>query len=59
MKREYFGMIFFVVFVAAIFVCNYFFGEEIVADKLSRFIVVWVLIGFSVGQYSMKFPKSF
>ena len=59
MKREYFGMLFFGVFVAGIFICNAIFSEEVVADKLSRFIIVWVVLGFSVGQYSMKFPKRF
>ena len=59
MKREFIGLLFFVSFVAAIFICNYFFTEETVAKNLSRYIVIWVLIGFSVGQYSMKFPKRF
>ena len=59
MKREYIGMLFFITFVALIFIFEYFFGEEIVMDNLSRYIVVWILLGYSVGQYSMKFPKRF
>ncbi len=59
MKREYIGMLFFITFVALIFIAEYFFGEETVMDNLSRYIVVWILVGFNVGQYSMKFPKAF
>ena len=59
MKREYIGMLFFITFVALIFIAGYFFGEETVMDNLSRYIVVWILVGFNVGQYSMKFPKAF
>jgi hypothetical protein len=59
MKREYFGMLFMISFVALIFVAEYFFGHEKVMDNLARFIVVWILMGFQVGQYSMRFPKAF
>lgn len=59
MKREYFGMLFMISFVALIFVAEYFFGDEKVMDNLARFIVVWILMGFQVGQYSMRFPKAF
>lgn len=59
MKREYFGMLFIICFVALIFVAEYIFGHEKVMDNLARFIVVWILIGFQVGQYSMRFPKAF
>ncbi|HNP33418.1 MAG TPA: hypothetical protein PKN96_09000 [Flavobacterium sp.] len=59
MKREYFGMLF--ILGCAVFVLLAFetFGEEKVQNILSRFIVIWILIGFYVGQYSMRFPKRF
>ncbi|AWA31285.1 hypothetical protein HYN48_14940 [Flavobacterium magnum] len=59
MKREYFGMLFLIVFVGLIFGSEFLFGAEKTWDNLSRFIVIWVLIGFFAGQYSMKFPKAF
>ena len=59
MKREYFGMLFIIAFVVLIFIAATIFGDEMVLDNLSRFIVIWVLIGFYAGQYSMKFPKAF
>lgn len=58
MKREYFGMLFIIGFVALYFIAEYFFGDENVMKYLNNFIVVWVLIGYQAGQYSMKFPKS-
>ncbi|MFM9987713.1 hypothetical protein [Flavobacterium sp.] len=57
MKREYFGMLFIIGSVALIFLAEYFFGEAKVMDNLSRFIVIWIMIAFQVGQYSMRFPK--
>ena len=59
MKREYFGMLFIIAFVASIFIAEEFFGEEKVTHWLSSFIVVWVLMFFYAGQYSMRFPKAF
>ena len=59
MKREYFGMLFLVLSVVLILLTQYFFGEAKVMDKLSKFIVIWILIAFYAGQYSMKFPKRF
>lgn len=59
MKREYFGMIFILISVALIFIAGAIFGNEAVFDNLSRFIIIWILIGFYAGQYSMKFPKAF
>lgn len=59
MKREYFGMIFIFICVILIIGCGYIFGDEVVFDNLSRFIIVWILVGFYAGQYSMKFPKEF
>ena len=58
MKREYFGMLFILTFVALIFITEYFIGEK-VYDYLSKFIVVWIMVAFQAGQYSMRFPKAF
>lgn len=52
-------MIFIFGFVAVIFAAAYLFGEELVWDYLQKFIVIWILIGFYAGQYSMRFPKAF
>ena len=57
MKREYFGMLFIVASVALIFGFGFIFGQEIVFAHISRYIVIWLLIAFYAGQYSMKFPK--
>jgi hypothetical protein len=59
MKREYFTMLFMLTFVALIFIAGAVFGDEAVFDNLNRFIVIWILVGFYAGQYSMKFPKAF
>lgn len=59
MKREYFAMIFMLTFVALIFIAGTIFGDEVVFDNLSRFVVIVILAGFYAGQYSMKFPKAF
>jgi len=58
MKREYFGMIFIIAFVLLILLAEYMIGEQ-VWDYVSTFIVIWILIGFYVGQHSMKYPKAF
>lgn len=59
MKREYFAMIFMLSSVALIIIARFIFGNEVVFDNLSRFIIVWLIIAFYAGQYSMKFPKAF
>lgn len=59
MKREYFAMIFIMSFVALIIGAGYVFGDDVVYEYLSTYIVVWILVGFYAGQYSMKFPKAF
>jgi len=53
MKREYFGMLFLLLFVGIWYILEYYFGSE----KLINYIVIWVLCGFYAGQYSMRFPK--
>ena len=59
MKREYFGMLFILAIAILIITTSYFFGEENIAVILHRFIVIWILIAFQVGQYSMRFPRAF
>ena len=59
MKREYFGMLFMVVILALILIAYYFFEEAIVSDYMSKFIIIWIIIGYNAGQYAMKFPKAF
>jgi len=59
MKREYVGMIFMLATIATIFISGAIFGQEIVFANVSRYIVIWLLIAFYAGQYSMKFPKKF
>ena len=58
MKREYLGMLFFIVFTCLILTADYFFGEK-VYDYLSKYIIVWIMLAYGVGQYSMRFPKAF
>ncbi len=59
MKREYFGILFMIVTVVLILTADYFFGSEVVAEKMYRFVVIWILVAFLLGQYSTKFPKAF
>ncbi len=59
MKREYVGMLSMLAFVAVFFIAGYFFGEEVVMDNLARYIVVWLVLFYFIGQYSMRFPKRF
>lgn len=59
MKREYFGMLFLVAFVGLYFLAQAFLTEEEVKYYVSRSLVIWILIAFYCGQYSMKFPKAF
>ncbi len=59
MKREYFAMLFIILFVASTFIADYFLDTETVKHYLNSFIVIWVLIGYYAGQYSMRFPKAF
>jgi len=59
MKREYFGMLFMLAVLALILIAYYFFEEAKVSDFISKFIIIWIILGFNVGQYSMKFPKAF
>jgi len=57
MKRHYFAGIFIALSVAAIFISDYFFGQEFVKENTYRFIVIWLLIAFYAGQFSTRFPK--
>jgi hypothetical protein len=57
MKREYFGILFIVVSGGILFILENFVGENFVKDNCFRFLVIWLLIAFYLGQYSMRFPK--
>lgn len=52
-------MLFMVVVLALTLFAYYFFEEAKVSDFISKFIIIWILLGFYFGQYSMKFPKGF
>ena len=52
-------MLFIFVLVGLIFLADYIFGYDRVLDFMKRFIVIWLLIAFYAGQYSMRFPKNF
>ncbi len=52
-------MLFIIAFACGIFLADSIFGDERVTNYLSTYIVVWVVLGFNVGQYSMRFPKAF
>ncbi|WP_181368975.1 hypothetical protein [Flavobacterium pallidum] len=58
MKREYFGMLFIIIFTGILILSDYLFGGA-AWDYFQKYIVIWVLIAFYAGQYSMKFPKAF
>lgn len=59
MKREYFVMLFIIVFTCSLIALQYLVDEQIVNEYLTRFVVVWVLLAIYIGQYSMRFPKIF
>ena len=59
MKREYFGMLFIVIITAFLITADYIFEEKIVADLVNRYVIIWILAAFYIGQYSMKYPKAF
>ena len=58
MKREYFGMIFLVVSVLIIIAAKKIIGDEQVDNIISTYIIIFILIAYFMGQYSIKFPKS-
>lgn len=59
MKREYFGAICLIVLAVLVIGGGYVFGNDVIADKLHAFIVIWFLIAYLLGQYSTRFPKAF
>ena len=59
MKREYVGFIFLLTTVIVLIVASYVFEQTKIDDIVTKFIVIWLLIAYYVGQYSMKFPKRF
>jgi hypothetical protein len=59
MKREFVLAIFLILFVGIVFSAEYIFGEEKIMTILNNYIVVWFMIVYYLGQYSMRFPKRF
>ena len=59
MKREYIGLLFLLVTVIILISVSYIFEQAKVDDIVSKFIIIWLLIAYGIGQYSMKFPKKF
>lgn len=57
MKREYFGMIFLVLTLLIIIGAKKFMGNETVDNLLSNYTIIFILIGYFLGQYSTKYPK--
>lgn len=58
MKREYILAIFLILFIGIYFSAEYIFGEEKIVAILNNYIVIWFMIAFYLGQYSMRYPKS-
>lgn len=58
MKREYFGMLFIILFGSIVIITEQFIGEK-VFDYVGKFIIVWIMMAYQIGQYSMRFPKRF
>ena len=59
MKREYIGLIFILATVIILIGASYIFEQTDIDAIVNKFIIIWLLIAYSVGQYSMKFPKKF
>ena len=59
MKREYIVGTFLITSVVLLTAFGAFFDEVQVQDFIYRYIVVWLFIAISIGQFSMKFPKRF
>jgi hypothetical protein len=59
MKREYIGIIFLLSTVIILIGAGYIFEQTKIDDIVTKFIIIWLLIAYYVGQYSMKFPKKF
>ena len=38
---------------------SYLFEQAQIDNIVNKFIIIWLLIAYYVGQYSMKFPKKF
>ncbi|WP_339889941.1 hypothetical protein [uncultured Flavobacterium sp.] len=59
MKREYIGLIFMLATAIILISASYIFEQTKIDDVVNKFIIIWLLIAYNVGQYSMKFPKRF
>lgn len=59
MKREYIGLIFILTTVIILIGASYIFEQTEIDNIVNKFIIIWLLIAYCIGQYSMKFPKKF
>jgi TM2 domain-containing membrane protein YozV len=59
MKREYVGLLFLLITVVIILGLGYLYEQQKVENIISRFIIIWLIVAYYVGQYSMRFPKRF
>lgn len=59
MKREYFGMLFIFLFAGIIFLSFYLFDAIVVQRVLADYVVVWLILAYTAGQISMRYPKRF
>lgn len=59
MKREYIGFIFMLITVIILIGASYIFEQTKIDETVNKFIIIWLIIAYNVGQYSMKFPKRF
>ena len=57
MTQRYFAIIFIITTGVLLLSLNYFLGEEKVTYWSARLLIIWVLLGFYLGQYSSKYPK--
>ncbi|CAM3756314.1 hypothetical protein FLGE108171_13710 [Flavobacterium gelidilacus] len=59
MKREYVGIIFLLITVIILIGGSYIIEQTKIDGIVNKFIIIWLLIAYQIGQYSMKFPKKF
>lgn len=59
MKREYVAFIFLLTSVIILIGAGYIFEQTKIDDIVNKFIIIWLIIAYQIGQYSMKFPKKF
>jgi hypothetical protein len=57
MTQRYFAILFIILAGGLLLGLNYFIGEQLVSYWSARLLIIWILIGFYLGQYSSTFPK--